>query len=403
MGRMRWGRNPAITPEPIAPSDSLAHDPGRIAASEGIRGFLALAVFAVHALGFYLLAWRGFNPVDVHVNGFWSARDSLPVTDVVLACLTKAHYLATLFFIISGFFIMRVVQRAGAGFSYREFLVRRFARIYPTALLALGLSVWVGVIHLRAMPLDASALVVNALLLNGAPVVCEQFVSYNHPSWTLFYEAAFYISLPPALMMARCTRQGARIAPYGAVVVLGAVLLVLSCIPRAGMFLFGILMGRKCDAELRELAERLPAATLIGLLLVLCTVFAGMPGIDWHIYVPLFGTVGSLLFVKTCYGGGVLERFFSVGPLRWLGNRSYSLYLVHTSAIWWAGPWLKRKLDVDPVSTFVVFFIASLTLTMLLTIASYGLTERWYFRWVASRSAQPALQVMPQAEQHRAA
>ena len=136
--------------------------PSIVLGFEGLRGVLALSV----CLGHY-----GINallrPLDLYLN-FDLAVD--------------------VFFALSGF----VLSHTGyfGQRSRSDFVVRRFARLYPLHLLALLLVLGVYVAH--AWPIRAPFVVQNLLLLQNVGLPPQQ-MSFNFPGWSISVE--FWISI----------------------------------------------------------------------------------------------------------------------------------------------------------------------------------------------------------------
>ena len=159
---------------------------------EGLRANAVLLTFSVHFFGSWLLQVRGINPAVF-------APHELPRnTDVILAWLQMSLYGVYLFFILSGFLICRLVGNA-RHFLYLRFLWRRLWRIYPAFVFALALAVLVFSSHPKGPSFSWRDVGANLLLLNGihqlgvAPIL--------HQTWSLFYEAVFYLVFPVLLLL----------------------------------------------------------------------------------------------------------------------------------------------------------------------------------------------------------
>src|SRR5262245_51361113 len=98
------------------PPESRSGTPVAIPELTGARGFAALSVFLLHLLSHLQAPERPFPPVG------------------------EAAYLAVdFFFVLSGFVLAHVYRDSWLAGTYRhrDFLVRRFARIWPMHIVAL--------------------------------------------------------------------------------------------------------------------------------------------------------------------------------------------------------------------------------------------------------------------------
>ena len=81
--------------------------------------------------------------------------------------------------------------------------------------------------------------------------------------------------------------------------------------------------------------------------------------------VLFFGLFPLALY--TLYYRGVLNRFFSLGSLRWFGNISYSYYLIHGLTLHVVAQLAHRMLGTRPlpVSEFILLLVVALAATIL--------------------------------------
>lgn len=87
-----------------------------------------------------------------------------------------------------------------------------------------------------------------------------------------------------------------------------------------------------------------------------------------------------MVFVKTCYDDGLLNRIFRFPPLRLMGNVSYSFYLMHVIAIacmtkWFFGNSQGMSETLRMIGYFGIGFLTALLFSIIL----FGVAERWYF------------------------
>jgi peptidoglycan/LPS O-acetylase OafA/YrhL len=200
---------PAATAEPPRPPrpPAAAAQAGRAAAAgsrlawlDVLRGLAALAVVFNH-FGYFL------PPT---------------VKNTVYQWINPGDYGVFVFFLISGYIVPASLERKG---SVRSFWVSRLFRLYPLYLLAVGIAVFLFMVHvggLRGEGADPETSVLSQMLMMSNVLAGE-----NLPNvvWSLSYEMIFYLLLT-ALFMARVHRPSSRYAlAFGtAAVALGGVL-----------------------------------------------------------------------------------------------------------------------------------------------------------------------------------
>ena len=311
--------------------------PGRIKPLEGARGFSVLLVFLVH----YDALFADLVPptsLTAHVSRFAGAMGNAGVD---------------MFFVISGYLIYGAMIKRSMRIS--GFLRRRVQRIYPTFLCVFALYV----IGMQLVPGSAKAggwhqpgyplyLLENLLLLPGifpiTPIISV--------AWSLSFELFFYVTLPFVVVTLgiRAWPRTARVAFFAGLALLDLLLSAFGVIGqvRLSMFIPGVLLyecaaAGALDAWLEPRGERL--AILLGLLGLLVV---GRLGMETGATPPSGGafidclpacrviilslSFGSALLYSFRFDG-LLRRWFSWTPLCWLGNISYSYYLIHGGAL----------------------------------------------------------------------
>ncbi len=287
-----------------------APPPQRLHGLDSLRGLAALAVVLFH----YTIGYEvRFGP--------YAAQP--------LFYAPHGHFGVELFFCISGFVILGTVERSA---NMWRFTVARFARMYPAYLACVVISL--AVIHAAKfdfVKLDGEDLLVNATMLNG--LVGSPCIDPSY--WTLSYEVLFYGAAAvlwclwgasrrfewPCLLwlvfslVGHCSPWVAR--HHGLVVLLN--------IEFANLFVLGMMLYYFS----RGSRSRLTVPTFAGALLM--TVF---PPIYNGGHLPQYAYMGMVVvFCAAIWlvakSGG---RFLDIRPLVFLGEISYSLYLVHQIA-----------------------------------------------------------------------
>ena len=352
-------------------------------ALDGIRALAVLAVVIFHTSEAWLSA--GFLGVDV-------------------------------FFVVSGFLItaLLVAERERAGrVDLRAFWIRRARRLLPALALVLAATTIYAVLllgdqllsHLREV-FAAVVYVTNwDLILRDV----SYFESFDRPSqlrhlWSLAVEEQFYLLWP--LVFAGLSRFVSRRLLLAIVLLLAGASLAwmiqlytpgedpsrvyFGSDPRAFTILIGVALGlvwrpwRWQWPEQRRLPCRL--LDLIGLAGLAAVVLIMQQGHWREAWLYPWGLLGAsvasaALIAAVARRRWVLGRALGAGPLRWLGTRSYGVYLWH----WPVLLALSFELDLSGVALFA----AGAPISAALAEASY--------RWVETpiRRGEFRLRLLP--------
>lgn len=284
----------------------------RLAFLDALRGIAALSVFFYHA---GLISQ--FGPISV----------SAPF-------LNLGNFGVILFFLCSGFIIPFSLERQG---SLRRFWIRRIARLYPPYWASVALYVAIGLGLRRGEsigPLLADPLQVTlANLTMFQPLFGQPSLNYGY--WTLLFEMLFYF-LVSALFITKLIRRTALIAELFCL----AAILVEAILPQwfgapkpvlglvgflATMFL-GTIFYRIHTQELSA-RQAAPALILGGAMLV--TTALSVPNGEHGIW-EFIDHITARLLALAVFSYAFISRSRTVpGWLRFLGEISYSVYLMH--------------------------------------------------------------------------
>lgn len=257
------------------------------------------------------------------------------------------------FFILSGFVMTLAYGEKAASerFSYRRFMVRRMAKLYPLHLLCLLAFV---VINIKSM--DAEALVrllPNLLLIQSWLPSADYYFSGNAVSWFLSDILLCYAVFPFVCRAIRRMTPAALTFTWAAVLMAYSLLLcnVTDAMTNTFIYVFppvrtvdfalGITIWRVAEWTKRhrpDIAENRLAinAAELAVFAALAATLAAHPYVNLQIRTAcLFWPVCAaviLLFAGERQGGGVawlLRR----KPLIWLGNITFPMFMVHQMAI----------------------------------------------------------------------
>lgn len=303
----------------------------RAAPLDGSRGLAVILVFFVHYHALFK-AYVAHDPASFAVSDFLE---------------TIGHSGVDLFFVLSGYLIYGIVIQKPL--RYHSFLWRRLRRIYPTFLGVLAIYLTLYALFptrnkLPSDPAEASLYVLeNIALLPGifpiTPIITV--------AWTLSYELMFYLTIPLLVAATRMRRWKSwqRIFLFFA----ASSCYVAYCLTEsgrhlrllmfvAGVLLYEILSRTRIKQRLTRLDETIAILLCLGSLVLIYAIhihpepLASVTG-NWnvpHTCRDALTAGACFLFCLYCFGfDGALSKLFSRAPLRWLGNMSYSYYLIH--------------------------------------------------------------------------
>lgn len=343
-------------------------------ALDGLRCYAALLVVMVHLFGAILTEYFRVPADQISVNS--------PVSGIAtMTFLADGHHGVDMFFMISGFLMARI---ATPGMRWTQFVKRRWLRIYPAFLASLLLSTAL-LVGLYDWPFQLRDFLLNLVFYNSVPN--HGILPYNHVTWSLGYEFAFYLVVP-LLAMWRAPRTRALIA---AVAVVAITTLVYGPLVRTSGLFAGFLLGCASDASLRTVARRVHVLVAVAAYCALVWAKSLVP-LDFLTFHRLLLPVVALLLVCVVFGDNPITRFFSSRPMRALGRWSYSIYLLHPMAIALV---VYQLLPLSgqqqrPFIAVPLICVATLALTVAAAAVWYRLFEAPYFRSRSGRGPRTA-------------
>jgi exopolysaccharide production protein ExoZ len=349
----------------------------RISSMEGTRGLAVLLVFFVHFHALFS-GWDPVGSVVSYVSHFMA---------------TIGHSGVDLFFVLSGYLIYAAV--IGKQVSYFAFVKRRAQRIYPAFLCAFAIYLILSFLFPSKSKLPSGILasvfyvIQNVLFLPGMfsirPIITV--------AWSLSYEFFYYLSIPLVVRFTGMRRWAARwrVVFFVFLILLYTTGSLFFGLPRfrLTMFLAGIVVyeALRWPALTSRLstAWEIVATALVtssfGLvyLLGLPEEYGGLPVAQWHGYTlrALVLLVSFPVFSLFCFGRrGLLWQAFNGTPLRWLGNISYSFYLVHGLTLQALVMGLGLVATVRSVWVFCTLFVVGLAASTMVATLLYVTVER---------------------------
>ena len=359
-----------------------------------LRGFAAMAVVIFH-----------FNEIVVQ---FVSQEQSM--------LLRKCYLMVDLFFIMSGFIMLHVYgesfSKSLSGKNFGTFIKARFARLYPLHLFTLLAAIIL--FYLSTAPVDAvlarinnpMAIPTNLLMLHSCGI--HDIFTWNVPSWSISAEWWAYMVFPLlALLLSKNKRVGLFVIGFVAVALYFSIVFVL---PRTNPFapnipnlnhdldvtfdfgylrgLAGFMMGMLVYVGYQnKKISQLFSKDIVSLCCILVLLVLMHFGLNDLFNIPLF------MILVLCFSAneGFIAKICSKKSLQYLGDISYSIYMVHALLLFYIGDNFLKILGItfkDNEAHQVPFFsglLASILFLLVVIIVSsitYYLIEKPCRRWL---------------------
>ena len=335
--------------------------------------------------------------------------------------LTGGFLGVTLFFTLSGYLATKSIMRATArdGFSYPRYIGRRITRMMPPILVTIALTTVATYIAAPSLlPKVQQDALPSALFLSNWFYIFRNvsyFAAAGLPSplthlWFCGVTMQFYL-IWPLVLMALCSRTRSRNTAIGITVAFtlaSTAAMVLMFNPaadtsrvyygtdtRAAELLCGALAAIAAP-RLREMLSgdihtpgankgisKVNAISIVWLVAVIAGVLM-LTGESAWLYrggFLLFAFVTGLLIICVQNTECTVRRLLSAKPLVWLGQRSFSIYLVHYPLLILMNPATR--------TTRIAWWEQALQLVLILAVAEvfYRLVERPWSRKPAQQGS----------------
>ncbi|OQW74493.1 MAG: hypothetical protein BVN35_10460 [Proteobacteria bacterium ST_bin11] len=332
-----------------------------IRSMEGIRGFAVFLVFLVHYVTL-IEPWLLINSTT---------------HEIAKNIYTIGNTGVDLFFVLSGYLIYGMLIKKPTAF--KNYLHRRIQRIYPTFtvvfVIYLALSFTFASESKIPKEWESGLLFVlqNYLLLPGLfdipPIVTV--------AWSLSYEFFYYLLIPLLIATLRLRSWQRK---YRLLLFLSASLILFGYFYensgpiRLLMFVAGIILY---DTVESGYLKKIPPVGLLALTLAIAST-------SMKQYYPINSSLHYLLlyslfyiFCLECFcTAGFTNHLFTLAYLRWLGNMSYSYYLIHGLSLK-AVFMISAKLIPPAQDSELIFWIGLLPIFLITLLPSTAL-----FCWI---------------------
>jgi peptidoglycan/LPS O-acetylase OafA/YrhL len=293
-----------------------------------------------------------------------------------------------LFFVLSGYLItslLLVEWDAGTRIDLRRFWLRRAKRLLPALVVVVLAALVLAAIFARGDLARTRGDAVSSLLYytNWHLIFANHsyFVRMGNPSllqhlWSLAVEEQFYV-IWPLLLVPGLVLIGRRRLPFvvaGGIVASTALMWILysptdpsrvyyGTDTRAFLLLMGILLALVWPA-IERLRRALPLLELLGVSALVASVLLFRQMVDFNPTLYRGGDLAAafcfaVLIAAVAHPGTGLGQALGVAPLRWLGERSYGIYLWH----WPVVELMRPGVDIPWTGPGVVVAQAAIVLT----------------------------------------
>lgn len=287
---------------------------GRMPALDGLRGVLVLSVMLHH----------GFLTRSMSFPGDWPTDQSGFVWQLGSAAVA-------LFFMISAFLFGGRLLDDDGRVNVARLAIGRIMRIAPMYVVAIGLFLAITLIHSGGLVVPLGKLMRSAgrvLLFDFVPVYdvngFPDRLRAIGQIWTLRWEWLFYLCLP--VMGFAVRRLGGAWAAYALLA-----LVAIGYSPLFWLFAAGLAVSRLVSIRRPWIGIAWQVGAIIGVL-ILVTQFTMSD--DWPQALLLIPTLAAVV-----RGDGAFA-LLGRAPMRFLGEISYSFYLLHGIVLYFASEWI---------------------------------------------------------------
>lgn len=299
----------------------------RLTQLDSLRGVAALVVVVHHVLltvPVFAEPYRSERP-EVDGSAWWFVYTPLHL-------LWDGKAAVAIFFVLSGFVLVLPFARRRP--DWPTYYPRRLARLYLPTWAAVVFSLILNLVFVRQEvgswwvaqhQYNATSL----LGIGGASTLVIATGWLNSALWSLKWEVWFSLLLPLYLIVVRaCGRWWPLLWPAALIASQVGLTTDITALHYLPEFMIGVAAGLHRETVERWTSRVSPAGWIACLVVALLAINA-----PWYpVPVPFSLTwmqAGCALLVLTVWRSGLVARALNTAPLLWLGQVSFSLYLVH--------------------------------------------------------------------------
>jgi exopolysaccharide production protein ExoZ len=300
-----------------------------------------------------------------------------------------------IFFVISGFVMWS--STAGRDVTMLEFLTRRFFRIAPLYSIVTMLTVLVALAApsiLKSTTFDFRHVMDSLLFLPSLHPVLGTALPIVIPGWTLNFEMFFYTVFASILVLPNTMRLIVVVATITGIVALGAIFQPEELYTK--FYSNAIILNFSYGVLIAELIATPGSSVVRGSVWAAATVasigfatgIVPLPSLDFQLY---FGLLAALIVWTTCEIDSRV-KVPSIRFLNWIGDASYSIYLLQMATIAvCAVVWKRVGLPVE-TSMIVPFALAVISFTLICSYFTHRFIEvpmqkrgSQYAKWIGAK------------------
>lgn len=292
-----------------------------------LRFLLSLSVVLYHYKHFAIQSALG-NPRDDYIA---------PYETTLGVIYVHGYHAVAVFFFLSGYMLAsKLNSSAPMSYTYRDFLLKRLARIYPghaATLMAMGLlAIIVNQLSLKPFITyndDVKNFVASIFLINGTGIMRD--TSFNLPAWSLSVEVICYVTL--GAIYARFFRQ--KTVLFVIALLFGVFINEIFSDPNASnvgsgivFFFAGAITSTKFEPWYQQLLPRMQIRIVALLITSASSFFLSLtlnPGLQKFIWI--FLSLPTFVVAITSIDNSLNEN--GNRPFMWLGLISFSIYIWH--------------------------------------------------------------------------
>ncbi|MGY3346632.1 MULTISPECIES: acyltransferase family protein [unclassified Bradyrhizobium] len=372
-------------------TESIHREKTHVLPLDSIRGIAAISVVIHH-----LLLMPTFLAAFPH--NAW----------IDCAFFRSSWLLVDLFFVLSGM-VMSIssVESEFGRFSLRDFMVRRLARVYPLHVVMLAANLLFRLLRISLVMLgvvvaapaafevnNSYSFLLNVFLLHSMGFI--DYLSWNAPSWSISVEFYTYLAFGAVVLLAQRMRSLSLFYVLSGVIAAGSLAVIVFVLNKDSLGLqtdFGILrcfvsffLGVLTVRTVRSLTARPSPAVqgavqLVAMMasVVLVSMVEAYPAASFLAPLTFSVFLGSLLAFPDAL---LVPRMLTIRPLVWLGERSYSIYMVHALVVLFA-EYFVRALGAQRIAA-VDSFQPGLpaTLNLVFSLAAVFAVSHYTYRYV---------------------